>query len=200
MPVISKLSLLLGWILSWKDSHSRYWLVPITQVQRPILSSSLISPWYLQLVNNTLLLKFCSSGFLQFNFIGTNIIFLLVDNSHRPKAHLICLYGLLWRLRRWRICLQWGRPGFDPWIEKMLWRRARQPTSVFLPGASPWAEEPGGLQSVGSQGVGRHWATKHSTVCLYGFSSYCFWLLLSANSPHQIIPNNVCLSLLSVSP
>ena len=28
---------------------------------------------------------------------------------------------------------------------KIPWRRARQPTLVFLPGDSPWTEEPGGL-------------------------------------------------------
>ena len=31
------------------------------------------------------------------------------------------------------------------------WMRAWQPTPVFLPGESPWTEEPGGLQSMGSQ-------------------------------------------------
>ena len=45
------------------------------------------------------------------------------------------------------------RPGFDPWVGKILWRRAWQPTPVFLPGESPWTEEPGGLQSIGSQRV-----------------------------------------------
>ena len=35
-------------------------------------------------------------------------------------------------------------------VKKMAW----QPTPVFLPGESPWTEEPGGLQSVGSQRVG----------------------------------------------
>ena len=29
-----------------------------------------------------------------------------------------------------------GRPGFDPWVEKIPWRRKRQPTPVFLPGKS----------------------------------------------------------------
>ena len=38
-------------------------------------------------------------------------------------------------------------PRFDPWVGKISWRRAWQPTQVFLPGESPWAEEPGGLQS-----------------------------------------------------
>ena len=28
------------------------------------------------------------------------------------------------------------RPGFDPWVSKMPWRRKWQPTSVFLPGES----------------------------------------------------------------
>ena len=40
---------------------------------------------------------------------------------------------------------------FGPWVGKMPWRRARQPTPVFLPGESPWTEEPGGLQSIESQ-------------------------------------------------
>ena len=40
---------------------------------------------------------------------------------------------------------------FDPWVGKIPWRRAWKPTPVFLPGESPWTEEPGGLQSMGSQ-------------------------------------------------
>ena len=38
---------------------------------------------------------------------------------------------------------------------KIPWRWAWQPTPVFLPGElhGPWTEEPGGLQSVGSQRV-----------------------------------------------
>ena len=32
--------------------------------------------------------------------------------------------------------------------------KGRQPTPVFLPGESPWAEEPGELQTMGSQRVG----------------------------------------------
>ena len=54
----------------------------------------------------------------------------------------------IWWLRRQRIYLQSGRPGFDPWFGKIPWRRKRQPTPVFLPaesrgqrslvGYSPW--------------------------------------------------------------
>ena len=34
------------------------------------------------------------------------------------------------------ICLQCRRPGFDPWVGKIPWRRKWQPTPVFLPGES----------------------------------------------------------------
>ena len=37
--------------------------------------------------------------------------------------------------------------------EIIPWRRAWQPTPVFLPGESPWTEEPGGLQTMGLQKV-----------------------------------------------
>ena len=28
----------------------------------------------------------------------------------------------------------WERPGFDPWVGKIAWRREWQPSPVFLPG------------------------------------------------------------------
>ena len=40
-------------------------------------------------------------------------------------------------------------------VRKIPWRRAWQTTPVFLPGESPWTEEPGGLQSLESRRV-RH--------------------------------------------
>src|SRR5574341_701096 len=45
-----------------------------------------------------------------------------------------------------RICLQCRRPGFDPWVRKMPWRRERLPTPVFWPGEfhglySPWGHK-----------------------------------------------------------
>ena len=44
---------------------------------------------------------------------------------------------------------------FNPWVGKIPWRRAWQPTPVFSPGESiPWTEEPSRLQSIGSQIVG----------------------------------------------
>ena len=35
-----------------------------------------------------------------------------------------------------RICLQCGKPGLDPWVGQIHWRRERLPTPVFWPGES----------------------------------------------------------------
>ena len=50
-----------------------------------------------------------------------------------------------------KCCLQCGRPGFDPWVGKIPWRRKWQPTPVHLPGKfhgwrslvgySPWGRK-----------------------------------------------------------
>ena len=56
---------------------------------------------------------------------------------------------------------------FDPWVRKIPWRRAWQPTPVFLPGKSPLTEEPGGLESMGSQGVGHEWSNLARTHGMY---------------------------------
>ena len=47
---------------------------------------------------------------------------------------LLVIGGLPWWLRWQRVCLQCRRPGFDPWVGKISWRRKWQPTPVFLPG------------------------------------------------------------------
>ena len=39
---------------------------------------------------------------------------------------------LPWWLGQWRICFQCRRPGFDPWVGKIPWRREWLPTPVFL--------------------------------------------------------------------
>ena len=46
------------------------------------------------------------------------------------------------------------RPGFNPWVWKIPWRRAWQPTPVFLPGESQEQRSLVGLQSIGLQRVG----------------------------------------------
>ena len=65
----------------------------------------------------------------------------------------VCLVP--WLLRQLRIHLQCQRPRFDPWVRKIPWRRELATDSNILAWRIPWAEEPGGLQSMGSQRV-RH--------------------------------------------
>ena len=55
-----------------------------------------------------------------------------------------------------------GEPGLIPGSARSPGERGWQPIPVFLPGESPWTEEPGGLQSMGSQRVRHDWATRHT--------------------------------------
>ena len=41
-------------------------------------------------------------------------------------------------------CRRHERPGFNPWVEKIPWKRAWQPTPVFLPGESYGQRSPAG--------------------------------------------------------
>ena len=72
----------------------------------------------------------------------------------------ICIYAYFFRFffywaslvaQMQRICLKCGRPGLEPRVGTIPWRRVWQSTPIFLAGESPWTEEPGGLQSMGSQ-------------------------------------------------
>ena len=67
----------------------------------------------------------------------------------------------------WRIRLQCRRPGFDPWVRKIPWRRERLPTPVFWPGEfhglySPWFAKSWTRQS----DCHFHWKN-HSFDCRY---------------------------------
>ena len=65
-----------------------------------------------------------------------------------PMLHLLSehfITGLPLWLSWWRIHLQCGSPGFNPWVEDRL-RRERLPTQVFWPGEfhglySPWGRK-----------------------------------------------------------
>ena len=83
------------------------------------------------------------------------------------------------------------RCGFDPWVGKIPWRRSGQPTPVFLPGESPWTEDPGRLQSIGPQSqTNLKQLSMHAHVDLV---NYIFptvqWFHLNyhccTNTPHQ---------------
>ena len=51
-------------------------------------------------------------------------------------------------------CRRPKRCGFDPWVRKMPWRRAWQPTPVFLPEKSHGQRSLAGYSSTGWQRVG----------------------------------------------
>ena len=55
-------------------------------------------------------------------------------------------------LRQYRICLRYRRPGSDPWVGKIPWRREWLLTPVFVPGKFHG-------QSRGSQRAGHEWVT-----------------------------------------
>ena len=55
-----------------------------------------------------------------------------------------------------------GRPGFYPWVGKISWRRAWQPTPVILPKESQGQRSLEGCSPQGRR-VRHDWATKHST-------------------------------------
>ena len=52
---------------------------------------------------------------------------------------------------------------FNPWVRKIPWSRNWQLIPVLLPGESMGTEEPGGLQSMGSQRVGFDRVTEQQT-------------------------------------
>ena len=49
------------------------------------------------------------------------------------------------------LCRRRKRRRFDPWVGKIPWRRAWQPTPSILAWSIPWTEEPGGLWSIRSE-------------------------------------------------
>ena len=75
------------------------------------------------------------------------------DPLEKEQATHSSILGLPFWLSWLRSHLQCGRPGFDPWVGKIPWRRERLPTPVFWPGEflglySPWGRQ-----------VGHDWAT-----------------------------------------
>ena len=62
-----------------------------------------------------------------------NYLKILKDFKWSSTIFKKLVFGLPWWLRWQRIHLQCGRPGFDPWIGKIPWKRAWQPILVFLP-------------------------------------------------------------------
>ena len=89
--------------------------------------------------------------------------------SAHTYAHVCVYMGFPGGARGIESACQWKRcrrRGFDPWVGKIPWRRAWQPTPVFLP-RIPWTEEPGGLQPIESQRFGHDWS---NLACIHAWS------------------------------
>ena len=72
-----------------------------------------------------------------------------------------------------RICLQYRRPGFDPWAGKMPWRRECQPS--ILTWRIPLTEESGCLQFIRSQRNRCNWATNHTHTHTHTLTHSWWW-------------------------
>ena len=95
------------------------------------------------------------------------------------------LRGVPWWLRWSRICLQCRRPGFNPWVRKIPWRREWLSTPVFLPGESH------GQRSLAGYGSwGQDWATNTATTpySLVLLTSIPGNLSTPVNDPSNILP------------
>ena len=70
-----------------------------------------------------------------------------------------CSSGVPWWLRGKTICLQCRRPGFNPWVRNILWRREQLPTPVFSSGEFHGQRSLMGYSPWGSQRERHDWAT-----------------------------------------
>ena len=129
-----------------------------------------LNPWKLLEVKAHSYIFFLGFNFvLLFSHLGASLIAQLVKNlpamQETPVQFLgqedllkkglathSSILGLPWWLSWLRIWLQCRRPGFNPWVGNIPWRRERLPTPVFWPG-----EFHG--QSNGLQRVGHDWVT-----------------------------------------
>ena len=64
------------------------------------------------------------------------------------------------------------------WFGQIPWRRKWQPTPVFLSGKSPWTEDPGGQQSMGSQRVRHNWARGHGHAHTHTHTHTLYWTIV----------------------
>ena len=114
----------------------------------PIRSQSLFWLWHSEKGKSTEIVSYFSSLFL-------------LCLSQQMLCSWVSLIGTA-LVAQLVICLQCQRPGFSPWVWKILWRKERLPTPVFWPG------EFHGLHCMGSQRVEHNWATFTSLLlCRY---------------------------------
>ena len=113
-------------------------------------------------------LLFCLSSFFnrRVNLFWKSTVKLATSKIKCLFPAFICLMGDFWY--KGLSAMQ------ETWVWSLGWedprRREWQPTPVFLAWKIPWTEEPGGLQSMGSQRVGHDWMTYifiHTCMYIY---------------------------------
>ena len=78
-------------------------------------------------------------------------------------------------------------------VRKIPWRRAWQPTPVFLPGESPWTDEPGGLQSIALERVRYNWSDLACMQLLEsGYFSPSKGPCMTGTSPGSPVAKTLC--------
>ena len=93
-------------------------------------------------------------------------------------------------------CLIWNKVGQmimnspamqETWVQSLSWQDPLEEgmaTPVFLPGESPWTQEPGGLRYMGSQRVRHDWVIFiFQQICIEHLlcARYCFFVCLFLN-------------------
>ena len=100
-------------------------------------------------------------------------VFILPEANYTYACVWPAILNFLMWFRGSSVCLQCGRPGFEPWVGKIPWRRMATHSSI-LAWRIPWTEELGRLQSTGSQSWTQlsdftftfsHVVGRHFTVC-----------------------------------
>ena len=104
-------------------------------------------------------------------------------------------FRLPWWLRRYSVCLQCRRPGFDPWVGKIPWRRRWQSTPVLLPGKShghrslvgysPWGRK----ESSSFQACSK---TVYTYICIYVSPFILLHQQQTENTVRVLAPRNSC--------
>ena len=105
--------------------------------------------------------------------------------SHWTTRELPFFFFLLSLVAQtWRICLQCRRPGFNPQLGRIPWRRAQQPTPVFLHGESQGQKS---LADYSPWGHKECDTTEQTFISLHScFIMLCYFLLYSKGNQLHI--------------
>ena len=86
-------------------------------------------------------------------------------STQKFKFFYVNVVWLPWWLRWQRIHLQRRTPGFNPWVRKIPWRMAWQPTPVFQPGEFHGQRSLAGYSPWGcKESDTTEWLSTHKTV------------------------------------